>query len=225
VSERVRTLLRAVKSGHVAAALLLVAIAAIVVPRLGDAPPGQRAVGQEATEEATVPLDPGSESELPAPDLPPALDQYLAEEEPTGIPGLSVMDVIGRVGMAPPGVVLSCTGATPERGEVYLWRCQGSAGSPTDSGAPAEYRVEVIGDDPNTILSVTASAYRATDAQAADFLAYVGGLAVEEPSPLEAEVWIRGNLASGDSTSSDGAALDLYGYDGARVLQVVATGL
>ena len=85
------------------------------------------------------------------------------------------MDVIGRVGTAPPGVALSCTGATPERGEVYLWRCQGSAGPPTDSGAPAEYRVEVIGDDPNTVLSVTASAYRATNTQAADFLAHVGG--------------------------------------------------
>ena len=83
----------------------------------------------------------------------------------------------------------------------------------------------MIGEDPRTILSVTASAYRAADEEAAEFLVYVADLAVEEPAPLDAQVWVRGNLASGGVTSADGATLELYGYEGARVIQVAASGL
>jgi hypothetical protein len=191
--------------------------------RFGIVPPQQQAIGQETTEETTATPAPADQDEPPPPDLTPALDQYLAEEEQAGIPGLSVMDVVGRLGQAPPDASLSCTGPTPDGG-VHAWRCEGSSASPGGNGVRAEYRVEVIGEDPRTILSVTASAHHATDRQAADFLAHVGGLAVEDTSPLDAQVWIRGKLASGGSTSSDGAGLELYGYEGARVLEVVATG-
>ena len=92
-----------------------------------------------------------------------------------GIPGLSALDVVGGLGEVPPGVALSCVGPSPVRGEAYLWRCHGPADAPREDGARAEYRVEVIGDDPRTVLSVTASAYRASDEEAAEFLAYVGG--------------------------------------------------
>ena len=93
-----------------------------------------------------------------------------------------------------------------------------------EDGAPEEYVVEVAGADATTALYVSASVYRATDADATEFLAYVAELAVEEPSPLDTQVWVRGSVASGGSTSSDGAGLELYGYEGARVLEVVATG-
>ena len=127
IVERVRELLRHVEPWHVAAALLVVAIAAVVLPRLGDAPPGQRAVGQEATEETTAPPAPAEPDVPPPPDPTPDFGQYLTEEEePAGIPGLSPVEVVAGVGVAPPGVALSCTGAQPSRGEVYVWNCSGS---------------------------------------------------------------------------------------------------
>ena len=224
MSERARTLLRTVGPWQTGVGVCLVlALVLGAFLRFGAVPPQQQAVGQEATEETTAPPAPADQYEPPAPDLTPALDQYLAEEERAGIPGLSVMDVVGRLGEAPPDANLSCTGPSPDGG-VYAWRCEGSSASPTDEGVRAEYRVEVIGEDPRTILSVTASANRATDPQAAEFLAHVGGLAVEDTSPLDAQVWVRANVASGGSTFSDGAGLELYGYEGARVLELVATG-
>jgi hypothetical protein len=224
IVERVRELLRTVEPWHVAAALLVVAIAAMALPGLGDGPPGQRAIGQETTEETTATPAPAEQDEPPPPDLTPASDQYLAGEEPAGIPGLSPVEVVAGVGVAPPGVALSCTGPQPERGEVLSWNCRGSKPPVEEGGAPAEFLVEVVGADATTALYVSASVYRATDAEAAEFLAYVAGLAVEEPSPLDTQAWVRGNLASGGSTSSDGAGLELYGYEDARVLEVVASG-
>ena len=233
--DRPRRLLQTVESRWVAAAAILVlALALGAFLRLGVVPPqqaaGQEGTGQETTEETTTPVPQYDDPLPPAPDpgedfLGALEEQYAPEEEPAGIPGLSAMDVVGGVGEAPPGVTLSCFGPNPERGEVYSWRCHGAAaGAPREDGARAEYRVEVIAVDPRTILSVTASAYRATDEEAAEFLVYVAELAVEDPAPLDAQVWVRGNLAAGGATFADGAGLELYGYEGARVLEVVATG-
>lgn len=84
----------------------------------------------------------------------------------------------------------------------------------------------MVGDDPRTIRSVTASAYNAPDdAGAAEFLGYVAGLALEDTDPINAEVWVKGNVLSGGDYLAEGASLRLYGYEGARVLEVVANGL
>ena len=212
MSERARRLLEAVEPWQTGvAACLVLALVVGAFLRFGAAPPQQQAVGQEATEETT-------------PDLTPDLDQYLAQEERAGIPGLTPVEVVAGLGVAPPGVAFSCTGPQPDRGEVLSWNCRGSKPPVEEGGAPAEYLVEVVGVDATTALYVSASVYRATDADAAEFLAYVAGLAVEEPSPLDTQVWVRGKLASGGFASSDGADLELYGYEGARVLEVVATG-
>ena len=227
IVDRIRELLRTVEPWRTgAASFLVLALVLGAFSWLGDAPPQQQAVGQEATEETTAPPAPAEQYEPPPPpDLTPALDQYLAEEGPEGIPGLSPVEVVAGLGVAPPGVAFSCTGPQPDRGEVLSWDCRGSTPPVEEGGVPAEYLVEVVGADATTALYVSASVYRATDAEAAEFLAYVTGLAVEEPSPLDTQVWVRGSVASGGSTSYDGADLELYGYEGARVLEVVATGL
>ncbi len=224
--DRARELLRTVEPWQTAvAACLVLALLVGAFLRFGAVPSQQQAVGQEATEETTAPPAPAEQYEPPPPpDLTPDLDQYLAQEERAGIPGLTPVEVVGGLGVAPPGVAFSCTGPQPDRGEVLSWDCRGSKPPVEEGGAPAEYLVEVVGADATTALYVSASVYRATDAEAAEFLAYVAGLAVEEPSPLDTQVWVRGKLASGGSTSSDGADLELYGYEGARVLEVVATG-
>jgi hypothetical protein len=225
VAERARTLLRTVEPWHTgAAACVVLALVMGAFLRFGAVPPQLQALGQETTEETTAPTAPADQYEQPAPDLTPAPDQYLAEEGPAGIPGLSPVELVAGVGVAPPGVSLSCTGPQPERGDALSWNCRGSEPPVEEGGAPAEYLVEVVGADATTALYVSASVYRATDAEATEFLAYVAGLAVEEPSPLDTQVWVRGSVASGGSTSSDGAGLELYGYEGARVLEVVATG-
>ena len=226
MSERARRLLETVEPWQTAvAACLVLALVVGAFLRFGPAPPQQQAVGQEATEETTAPPAPAEQYEPPTPpDLTPTPDQYLMEDEAAGIPGLTPVEVVGGLGAAPPGVAFSCTGPQPERGEVLSWNCRGSKPPVEEGGAPAEYLVEVVGADATTALYVSASVYRATDAEAAEFLAYVAGLAVEEPSPLDTQVWVRGSVASGGSTSSDGAGLELYGYEGARVLEVVATG-
>ncbi len=83
----------------------------------------------------------------------------------------------------------------------------------------------MVGDDPRTIRSVTASAYNVPDdAAAAEFLAYVARLAVEDTDPVNAEVWVKGNVPSGGTYLAEGSSLRLYGYQGARVLEVTGSG-
>ena len=147
--------------------------------------------------------------------MDPLSEQY----DEVGIPGLAVMDVRGFLNGAPPGrIAFECPGTGPDGGLV-TWRCTST------SGAPAAYEVRIVGDDPRTIRSLTVSAYNAPDAAVAEFLSYVARLAVEESDPINTEVWVKGNVSSGGNYLAEGASLQLYGYEGARVLEVVATGL
>jgi hypothetical protein len=42
---------------------------------------------------------------------------------------------------------------------------------------------------------------------------------------LKAETWVGENISSGGGYSAEGAELRLYGTEGARTLEIVATGL
>jgi hypothetical protein len=203
----------------VAAFFLLVLAFAFV--RSGNVPSqqaiGQEGTGQETTEGTTAP-DP--QFELPPLEPLPQREDPLSDQYEAAIPGLAVMDVRGFLNGAPPGgIAFDCPGTVPD-GALITWRCAST------SGGPAAYEVRLVGDDPRTICSVTATAYNTPDdAAAAEFLSYVANLAVEDTDPINAEVWVKGNVPSGGSYLAKGASLRLYGYPGARTLEVVATGL
>jgi hypothetical protein len=133
------------------------------------------------------------------------------------------MDVVGGLQGAPPGVFFECTNLQPSGG-VFVRRCAGEAPSEGRDDRRARYAVEVVAEDPRTVLSVTAPAYGATDREAADFLSYLGGLAVPDESALDTGVWVGANLASWGTTFVGDADVSLYGYEGARALEVTGTG-
>jgi len=71
---------------------------------------------------------------------------------------------------------------------------------------------------------VRADARDASD-EAAEFLSYVADLSLEDIDPLNAETWVGENISSGGEYSAEGTSLKLYGSEGARTLEIVATGL
>jgi hypothetical protein len=85
--------------------------------------------------------------------------------------------------------------------------------------------VTLVEDNSSTVLWVRADALEATDEAAAEFLSYVADLSLEDIDPLNAETWVGENLSSGGGYSAEGAELRLYGTEGARTLEIVATGL
>lgn len=211
----------------VVAFFMLVVLFAFI--RSGNVPV-QQAMGQEGTDQETTegttapdPLDPGFQYDLLPPldslEPPPGLDDGpLADQYEAGIPGLAVMDVRGFLNGSPPDrIAFDCPGTVPGGG-LITWRCTST------SGGPAAYEVKIVGDDPRTIRSVTATAYNAPDDAAAEFLSYVASLAVEETDPINAEVWVKGNVSSGGDYLAQGASLRLYGYPGARTLEVTGSG-
>jgi hypothetical protein len=97
--------------------------------------------------------------------------------------------------------------------------------SSSNDDPPVVYEVTLVEDNPSTVLWVRADARDATDEAATEFLGYVARLSLEDTDPLNAETWIGENVSSGGGYSAEGAELKLYGIDGARTLEIVATGL
>lgn len=209
------------------AILLLLLMVAVVW--IGSGSSSQEVAGQEKAPEATIreapapavaePATPAAPlfPELTLPDLP--VDQPKAERRPTGIPGLSDMDVIGYMQHLP-STNFRCPGGGPAGGGLHKRVCTSS--SAEDSTV---LEVTLVEDNPSTVLWVRADALEATDEAAVEFLSYVADLSLEDIDPLNAETWVGENISSGGRYSAEGAELRLYGTEGARTMEIVATGL
>ena len=230
VTGRARAYLRAIKRGEVilGPALLLLMFSAAIV-WVGYEPDSREAAGQERAREATIaeaPVPAVAEPPTPAaplfpeltlPDLPK--DQPKAERRPAGIPGLSEMDVVGELQYLQ-GTNFRCPGGGSAGGGLQKRVC---ASSSADDSAVLE--VTLVENNPSTVLWVRADARDATDEAAAAFLSYVADLSLEDIDPLNADTWVGENISSGGGYSAEGAELRLYGTEGARTLEIVATGL
>ena len=228
VVRRVRAYLRAVKRGEaiLGPALLLLLLSAAII-WVGSGSSSQEATGQEKAREATIREPPAPAvaepaaplfPELTLPDLPK--DEPKAARRPAGIPGLSDMEVIGEVQYLPDSA-FRCPGGGPGGGGLRKRVCRSSSGD----DPPVIYEVTLVEDNPSTVLWVRADARDATDEAAAEFLGYVARLSLEDTDPLNPETWIDENVSSGGGYSAEGAELKLYGTEGARTLEIVATGL
>ena len=177
----------------------------------------------EAAQEATSPASPSPASPSAA-SPPAALDELeslldeasasaTAEEETDGIPGLGAVEVTGNLEHTVADGTFPCDGPSPD-GDLVLWSCAHPSGG---------YAVEVVGDDPLTVLSVTATASGLPERDAEAFFAYVLALCLEEEAALDAEAWASGSVPSGGQTFSDGVEVSVYGSDKARAMSVVST--
>jgi hypothetical protein len=142
----------------------------------------------------------------------PELGEAAPTDEPRrGIPGLSEMQVIGYLQHVP-GTELSC----PGRG-LRKWVCTLSS---TDG--PAVYEVAFHRDGPN-VYAVVATAYDASEEEAARVLGYVARLSTGDLGPLDAEAWVNRTISSGGQYFANGAEVRLYGTEQTRTLEIVAT--
>jgi hypothetical protein len=204
---------------------VLVAAAVLVV----RAPGPQEAAGQEATTPerppATAPPATAPPASVP-PLFPELTDEFFsppAEPEDTleGIPGLSVMDVLGNLYRFPVDGRFVCRGPVPgDEAGTNLWVC-----STPSARTPATHEVTVVGDDPRTVLSVEATVRGTSEEEAAEFFAYVAGLCLQDADPLNPEAWVNANVASGGQVFTEGAEFSVYGTEEERTLQVMAAGV
>jgi hypothetical protein len=121
------------------------------------------------------------------------------------------MQVIGYLQHVP-GTEFSC----PGRG-LNKWVCTLSS---TDS--PAVYEVSFFRDGPN-VYAVVATAYDASEEEAARVLGYIAKLSLEDASPTDAEAWVGRTISSGGQNFADGVEVRLYGSGQTRTLEIVAT--
>ena len=119
--------------------------------------------------------------------------------------------MVGYLKYGPGGDAFVCSGPIAGGGDTILWECRSAPG-----GGPPVYEVRVTGDGPLSIFFVEATGYDASREQAAEFLGYVGSLALGEPEPVNAQAWVRGNISSGGQLRAGSAELTLYGTDGMR---------
>jgi hypothetical protein len=136
-----------------------------------------------------------------------------AEEETGGIPGLGAVEVTGNLEHAVADGTFPCDGPSPD-GDLVLWSCAHPSGG---------YAAEVVGDDPLTVFSVTATARGLPERDAEAFFAYVLELCLEEEAALDPEAWASGSVPSGGQTFSGGAEISVYGSENARAMSVVST--
>jgi hypothetical protein len=135
-----------------------------------------------------------------------------------GIPDLSAMDVIGNLKYFSADVAFRCAGSTPTEGNI-IWSCAAPA-----RGGSGSYEVKVVGYDPLTISSVTATARGVSQESAASFFSYVTRLCLPNTAPLDPEAWMRENLPTGGQTFTGGTEISVYGTQEVRALEVVASG-
>jgi hypothetical protein len=215
----------------VSAFLFLVAAAAWLIGVL----PEREAVGQTSREptitappsESPEPKTPSpSPSSSPAAGREDALGNALGNasagaqaDNPATIPDLSVMDVTGNLKYLATDVDFRCKGPTVTEGDNILWSCAANT-----RGERTSYEVTLVGDDPLTVFSVTATAHRVSEERAASFFSYVADLCLQDTDPLDPEAWMQENVPTGGQTATGGTALSVYGTKEVRTLEVVAIG-
>ena len=216
----------------VSALLFLVAAAAWIVGVF----PEREAVGQtpsDPTITASPPsVSPEPKTPSPSPSSSPAAGREDAlgnalgnasasaqADNPASIPDLSVMDVIGNLKYFATDVDFRCTGPTVTEGDKILWSCAANV-----RGERGSYEVTVVGDDPLTIFSVTATVHRVSEETAASFFSYVASLCLRDTDPLNPEAWMQENVPTGGQTATGETALSVYGTKEVRTLEVVAIG-
>jgi hypothetical protein len=221
-----RAFLRAVRPWHVALACgaVLLLAATTLVAGFWLLAEGQEATGQPASPTDPPPLTaPQEPATVPAedfsfPPLPTATAQP-EESRPPAIPNLTLMEVLGNLKYLPHTEEFACTSG-PTEGPETFWTCW----SPGD-GSPITRVVTVQGDDPGSISSVTATAHRLDDREAAEFFAFVGDLCLADNDPANPEAWVDQNISSGGSLFARSADLTLYGTKEERTLEIVASSL
>jgi hypothetical protein len=220
VTVRARAYVRAITRGQaIFGPVLLLLLLLVGTVWFGYEPGSREAAGQEKAATPAVPKTPSSTPPA-APKIAPLPKAPAPAERPsTAIPGLSVMDVVGELQYLP-DTNFRCPGASPDRG-LYKRVCRSSS----DDEPPVVYEVTLVGEDPRTVLWVRADARDATDEATAEFFGYVARLSLEDTDPLNAETWLGQNISSAGGYSAEGAELKLYGIEGARTLEIVATGL
>jgi len=220
MAQRLRAFLREIGPGgsRTGATVLLVVLTllalALVMILFGLVYAGREAAEQDAGEDQyTITSGPQPE------DSPLIFDSEFtpADGRPQEIPGLSEMDVIGYLQYVP-DTNFRCLGASPER-RLLRRTCLSSS----EEEDPATYEVILVEDNPDTVLSVVATARDATDVEAAEVLGDVARLAVGGLGPLDAETWVERTISSGGQYVAKGAEVRLYGTEGARTLEIVGT--
>ena len=189
-------------------------------PAGGEEPAGKDRKPADQTTTASPPAASPSAASPAAPafdELESVLDEPsaspFAEEEPGGIPGLGAVEVTGNLKNIVADGVFPCDGPSPD-GDLVVWPCEHPSGG---------YAAQVVGDDPLTVLSVTATARGLPERDAEAFFGYVLALCLEEPAALDAEAWVSGSVPSGGRTVLDGVEISIYGSDEARAMSVVST--
>jgi hypothetical protein len=181
-----------------------------------DQPPPPEAAGQELTvPESTVP----AASPPPTVQAPERTEVLPLEPEPAGIPGLSVVDVIGNLEHFRTEGRFVCDGPVTTEGTGSIWACSAPGGK-----LPAPYELTVLGDGPLNVRWVVATTRGASEERATEFFTYVAGLCLPETNPLNPEAWVEQNVSSGGHVSTEGVELTIYGTNEERTLQVVAGG-
>jgi hypothetical protein len=179
----------------------------------------QEAAGQEVTVPA-VTVPPATSTPAPVP-FPERTEGLPSEPEPEGIPGLSVMEVIGYLEHFRTESGFVCDGPVPTTDDATgsMWVCSAPGGE-----LPPSYEITIFGEGPLTVIWVAATARGVSEEQAAEFFSYVASLCLQETDPLNPEAWVEHNIGSGGEVSSEGAKLSIYGTKEERTLEVVATG-
>jgi hypothetical protein len=224
MSERLRALLGEIGPGPIVAGALLALLAlALLALSIFAIRSGSSSSVEETTQRGAGPYTTVSESrseDFPLIFGPGASRQPSKADSDAGrqrgIPGLSEMDVVGDLQYLP-GTDFSCPGGGPDRGRTKRI-CRSST-----ADDPAVYEVTLVEENPRTVLSVVATAQDAPDDEAARVLGYVAGLSLKGAAPIDADSWVRRNLSSGGQYSADGAEVRLYGVEGSRTLEIVAT--
>ena len=217
MTDRVRNFLRGAELWQaITAALVLLALVLIVIAVAAiGAWSSLRSVEGELARQQPPRVEAAPSSQTP-PTLPaPESFEDLPPGQRPEIPGLAVMDVIGSLQYGPGGDAFVCSGPIAGSGDTIVWECRSAPG-----GGPRVYEVRVTGDDPLSIYYVEAAVYNASREQAAEFLGYAGSLAFEEPEPVNARAWVRGNVPSGGQLLAGGAEITLYGTNEVRTLVV-----
>jgi len=185
---------------------------------------GEEAAGQSRQTTTASPPAPPSAASPTAGSPAPALDgleslfgdasaNAAAEEETDGIPSLGAVEVTGNLEHTVADETFPCDGPSPD-GDLVLWSCAHPSGG---------YAVEVVGDDPLTVFSVTATARGLPERDTEAFFGYVLDLCLEEEAALDPEAWASGNVPSGGQRFSDGVEVSVYGSEKARAMSVVST--
>jgi hypothetical protein len=120
-------------------------------------------------------------------------------DNPASIPDLSVMDVIGNLKYFASDVPFRCTGPMAAEGDNILWSCAAYA-----RGERGSYEVTLVGDDPLTIFSVTATVHGVSEETATSFFSYVVGLCLRDTDPLNPEAWMQEKVPTGGQTTTGG---------------------